>query len=121
VGAAARWQVLGAIALAEQPLTVPQVARRMGLTRQSVHATVNRLLADGMVELASNVDYRRSQLVRLTDVGRATYGGIDGKQAAWVNDLAAGMTRAELQTTARVLGELCTRLEAAPTSERRRS
>jgi DNA-binding MarR family transcriptional regulator len=35
----ARWQVLGAVALAERPLTVPQIARRMGLTRQSVHAT----------------------------------------------------------------------------------
>jgi hypothetical protein len=28
----ARWQVLGAIALADRPLTVPQIARRMGLT-----------------------------------------------------------------------------------------
>src|SRR5262249_55389630 len=42
---AARWQVLGALALAERPLTVPQIARRMGLTRQSVHATVGRLVA----------------------------------------------------------------------------
>src|SRR5687768_16516150 len=48
----ARWQVLGAIALAERPLTVPQIARRMGLTRQSVHATVKRLVDDGMLELA---------------------------------------------------------------------
>src|SRR2546428_83660 len=32
---AARWQVLGAIALAGRPLTVPQIARRMGLTRQA--------------------------------------------------------------------------------------
>ncbi len=40
----ARWQVLGAIALAERPLTVPQIARRMGLTRQSVHAIVQRLV-----------------------------------------------------------------------------
>ena len=115
-----RWQVVGAIALGEQPLTVSQVARRMGLTRQSVHATVNRSTADGIVELASNVDHRRSQVVRLTDVGRATYGGIDGKQGAWVNDLAPGMTRAELRTTARVLGEPYTRLEAAPRSERGR-
>jgi MarR family len=33
---AARWQVLGAVALAGRPLTVPQIARRMGLTRQAV-------------------------------------------------------------------------------------
>src|SRR5919106_2440784 len=109
----ARWQVLGAIALAQRPLTVPQVARRMGLTRQSVHTTVNRLLADGVVELVPNADHRRSQLVRLTELGERTYRAIDEKQASWVNELAAGLRRSELETTARVLGELCGRLEAA--------
>src|ERR687895_770705 len=61
----ARWQVLGAVALAERPLTVPQIARRMGLTRQSVHATAKRLAADGFLELAPNADHRRSPLVGL--------------------------------------------------------
>jgi DNA-binding MarR family transcriptional regulator len=108
----ARWQVLGAIALAQRPLTVPQIARRMGLTRQSVHTTINRLLADGLVELAPNADHRRSQLVRLTELGRAKWEAMDEKQAGWVNELAAGLRRSELEVTARVLGELCTRLEA---------
>src|SRR5918996_3075817 len=61
-----RWQVLGAVSLADRPLTVPQIARRMGLTRQSVHATVKRLVGDGLVELLPNEDHQRSQLVRLT-------------------------------------------------------
>lgn len=121
----ARWQVLGAIALAQRPLTVPQIARRMGLTRQSVHATVNHLLVDGLVELVPNADHRRSPLVRLTDLGRAKYRAIDEKQVAWVSQLVAGLRRSELETTARVLGELCRRLEAgsdAPTEpERKRS
>src|ERR671918_759055 len=58
----ARWQVLGAVALAERPLTVPQIARRMGPTRQSVHASVNRLVRDGLAEFAPNADHRRSRL-----------------------------------------------------------
>src|SRR5918994_3986230 len=89
----ARWQVLGAIALAGRPLTVPQVARRMGLTRQSVHSTVNRLLADGLVELMPNADHRRSPLVRITEFGERKYRAIDQKQAAWVNKVAAGLRR----------------------------
>jgi DNA-binding MarR family transcriptional regulator len=113
----ARWQVLGAIVLAQRPLTVPQIARRMGLTRQTVHTTVNRLIADGLVELAPNADHRRSQLVHLTEVGRAKYRAIDKRQTAWVNQLAAGLSHSKLETTARMLGELCTRLEAsAPSS-----
>src|SRR5919106_4500821 len=66
----ARWQVLGAVALAERPLTVPQIGRRMGLTRQSVHATVKRLVADGFVELVPNDDHARSSLVGLTKLGK---------------------------------------------------
>jgi DNA-binding MarR family transcriptional regulator len=108
----ARWQVLGAIALAERPLTVPQIARRMGLTRQSVHATVRRLAGDGLVELAPNVDHRRSPLVRLTELGSAKYEAIDARQAVWVNRLARGIGRSDIQTAWRVLDELCRRLEA---------
>lgn len=109
---AARWQVLGAIVLAERPLTVPQIARRMGLTRQSVHVTVKRLVDDGLLELAPNTDHRRSQLVRATEGGLAAYAAIDSRQAAWVNRLTDAMGRAELQTTASVLEELCRRLDA---------
>jgi DNA-binding MarR family transcriptional regulator len=108
----ARWQVMGAIALAERPLTVPQIARRMGITRQSVHATVKRLVTDGLVELATNADHRRSQLVRLTELGQRRYAVLDRRQAEWVDRLARGIGRAELDTTARVLAKLSARLEA---------
>jgi DNA-binding MarR family transcriptional regulator len=108
----ARWQVLGAIALAKRPLTVPQIARRMGLTRQSVHTTVSRLLADGLVELGANADHRRSQLVRLTELGQTRYEAIDRKQAVWVNQLVDGLCSSDLDATARTLNELCARLEA---------
>jgi DNA-binding MarR family transcriptional regulator len=108
----ARWQVLGAIALAERPLTVPQIARRMGLSRQSVHATVGRLVQSGLVELAPNADHQRSQLVRLTELGREKYRAMETRQAVWVNRLAHGLRRSDLETTMGVLRELCRRLEA---------
>jgi DNA-binding MarR family transcriptional regulator len=105
----ARWQVLGA--LAGPPLTVPQVARRMGLTRQSVHATVSRLQANGLVELVPNADHQRSALVRLTDTGRARVQAMAGRQVTWVSRLAEGLSATDLETTGRVLTELCRRLE----------
>jgi DNA-binding MarR family transcriptional regulator len=108
----ARWQVLGAITLAGRPLTVPQIARRMGLTRQSVHASVNRLVRDALLELTPNADHRRSQLVSLTKSGKAKYLAIDRRQVGWVNRLASEVGRSDLETTARVLDELCRRLQA---------
>lgn len=56
----ARWQVLGALALAGRPLTVAQIARRMGLTRQSVQASVDRLRRATLLEADENPDHRRS-------------------------------------------------------------
>jgi DNA-binding MarR family transcriptional regulator len=106
-----RWQVLGAVVLAERPITVPQIARRMGLTRQSVHATVDRLVRDGLLELAPNADHRRSALVRLTKRGVTTYEAIDARQVAWVNRLARGIARSEIDTAVRVLEEFSRRLE----------
>jgi DNA-binding MarR family transcriptional regulator len=107
----ARWQVLGAIVLGQRPLTVPQIARRMGLTRQSVHVTVNRLVRDGLLELAPNEDHRRSPLVALTKQGIAKYEAIDARQVAWVNRLAAGIARSDIDAAVRVLDQLCRRLE----------
>jgi DNA-binding MarR family transcriptional regulator len=115
----ARWQVLGAVALAGRPLTVPQIARRMGLTRQSVHATVGRLARDGLLTFAPNVDHRRSPLVSLTERGRATYSATDRRQAGWVNRLAGGIGGTDLETTARVLEEICHRLEPSENRSRR--
>jgi DNA-binding MarR family transcriptional regulator len=115
----ARWQVLGAVALAEAPLTVPQIARRMGLTRQSVHTTVGRLLKDGLIELARNADHRRSPLVRLTELGRARYDALHALQVEWVDDLAAGVRTSDLETTLRVLEELSSRLAARHKGEER--
>jgi DNA-binding MarR family transcriptional regulator len=107
----ARWQVLGAISVADRPLTVPQIARRMGLTRQSVHATVNPLVHDGVLELVPNADHRRSPLVGLTDRGRAQFEAIDQRQIAWINRLARGIPRADIETALGILDELSRRLE----------
>jgi DNA-binding MarR family transcriptional regulator len=108
----ARWQAIGAIALAGRPLTVPQIARRMGLTRQSVQATVNRLLAEGLVEADANPDHRRSPLIRLTELGSSKYDQLQRRQASWINELSAGLKLSELETTAGVLRELSDRLDA---------
>jgi DNA-binding MarR family transcriptional regulator len=84
----------------------------MGLTRQSVHATVARLVGDGLVELVPNEDHRRSALVGLTAAGRSTYEAIDRRQAAWANRLARGIARSDLEAAGRVLDELGRRLES---------
>ena len=114
----ARWQVLGALALADRPLTVPQVARRMGLTRQSVQASVDRLRREGLVEAEDNPDHRRSPLMRLTDLGDEKFRAIQRRQVKWINALAADMRVSDLATTARVLEQLSERLSETTPNRR---
>src|SRR5215471_19452783 len=103
---AARWQVLGAVALAGRPLTVPQIARRMGLTRQAVQASVNQLRAEALIETIENLDHRRSPLIRLTQLGTQKYAALDQWQTRWINELSAGLDSSELTITARLLHDL---------------
>jgi DNA-binding MarR family transcriptional regulator len=109
---AARWQVLGAVALAGRPLTVPQIARRMGLTRQAVQASVNRLLAEGLAVARDNLDHRRSPLIELTAAGRDKYAAVDRRQIRWINELSAGLTITDLAAASGALRQLGDRLES---------
>src|SRR5262245_40189092 len=74
----ARWQVLGSIDTSAQ--TVSQIARSMGLTRQSVQRTVDRLLSDGQVMYQDNPDHERAKLVSLTAGGRFVLNWISAQQ-----------------------------------------
>src|ERR1700716_308310 len=118
---AARWQVLGAVVVAGRPLSVPQIARRMGLTRQAVQASVNRLVADALAETGENLDHRRSPLIGLTELGHQKYTAVDRRQIRWINELSAGLKPADLQNAARLLHDLSDRLETMARTGRRRN
>jgi DNA-binding MarR family transcriptional regulator len=109
----ARWQVLGAIALAGTPLPVAHIARNMGLTRQAVQRVANELASDGLVSFTPNPHHRRAKLVRLTAAGQAAYQAADERQRPWANELAAGLNERDIKTATHVARALIRRLEAA--------
>lgn len=77
---ATRWQVLGAIL--GEPLTVSDIARTMGITRQSVQRTADVLAAQGLVAYHDNPAHRRAKLVEATDAGRDAVHRINPGHAA---------------------------------------
>lgn len=94
----ARWQVMGVVD--HGPMTVAAVARRMGLTRQSVQRTADVLVADGVAAYADNPADRRARLLALTDHGRRALRAIEVGQRAWARELgdavgAEALLRAE--------------------------
>jgi DNA-binding MarR family transcriptional regulator len=107
----ARWQVLGAIALAGEPLTVPAIARSMGLTRQGVQKQVDLLLGAELVRLQDNPAHRGSPLVTLTDAGRTTYDRADARWTARADELAEALSLSDIAAARKVIealhGRLC--------------
>jgi DNA-binding MarR family transcriptional regulator len=110
----ARWQVLGAIALAERAEPVAWLARSMGLNRQGVQRIVNELAAEGYVAFEPNPHHRRASLVVLTAKGRTAFAAADRLQTPWVNALARGFGADDIAAAKRTVAALRRRLEEAP-------
>jgi DNA-binding MarR family transcriptional regulator len=87
----ARWQVLGAIALSDVPLTVAGIARAMGLTRQAVQRLAVEMIADGLLEGQHNPAHRTAKLIALTPRGNEAYAAASARQAEWVAGLGRGL------------------------------
>lgn len=110
----ARWQVLGA--LDDEPRTVADVGRRMGLTRQSVQRTADLLEAEGLVSYAVNPLHQRAKLAALTSRGRATLDAITTRQIEWANRIASRLDQDDLQHALRTLQQVREATDASAVS-----
>ena len=105
----ARWQVLGVVA--GGPASVAQVARAVGLTRQSVQRTADLLAADGLVEYTDNPHHRRAKLMTVTPKARQVLDYILQRQARWANRIGGQHDLEQVRAAATVLRQLRESLE----------
>ena len=61
------WRVIAVIRI--NPMTVSEVAKYLGLKRQSVQATVNQMKKRGLINFRKNPNHKTSPLVVLTKKG----------------------------------------------------
>ena len=113
----ARWQVIGAIALSPVPLSVAQIARNMGLTRQAVQRLANEMAADGLLRFAPNPHHQRAKLVVLTAAGKSAFAAAMKRQGAWASDLGAGLDPRKIAAAAATLRSVRRRLENGTDNE----
>ena len=104
-----RWQVLGAIE--EKPLTVAQIARKMGLARQNVQRLADALHDKGIVEYAPNPDHQRAKLLCMTDKGRKAIRALGEMQKEWAERIASGISTSDIQMILELLKKFRSRLE----------
>lgn len=102
----ALWQVLGSISLSRGPLHMAQIARNMGLTRQSVRRSANILEKKGFVTFIDNPDHKRAKLLALTPKGEDVFDQVMEIQITWANEVAKDLNAEDLSTAIDVLRTL---------------
>lgn len=102
----ARWQMLGALDLAAAPQTSPQLAERMGMTRQGAQKQLNLLLESGLIAVNDNPAHKRSPLYTLTPQGQAVYDEIRQRWQQQALLWCEGLDAEALQAAEKVLNHL---------------
>lgn len=102
----ARWKVLGALEISDVPLTVPQIGRVMGLTRQAVQRLVDAMEKEGFLVYQNNPNHKRAKYVVLTSKGKEIFRLISEKQKPWANQNSKEISVEDFNTTLSVLKKI---------------
>ena len=106
---AAWWQVLGGVL--DEPRTVPDIGRRMGLTRQGVQRVADLLVERGLAEYRPNPAHRRAKLLACTDTGYWAVRQITLAQHPWANRVGADVGAQDLKQTLTTIRRLIAALD----------
>lgn len=106
---AAWWQVLGGVL--DQPRSAPQIARRMGVTRQGVRRVADLLVEQRFAEWQPSEDHARVKLLACTQRGYWAIRQIAMVQRPFAARIAGALDLEDLSTTLRTMRELVAALE----------
>jgi DNA-binding MarR family transcriptional regulator len=100
----ARWQVLAGAR--NGTLSVAEIARLLGLSRQAVQRLADVLEKEGLIAYAENPRHQRAKLAVLTQKGAARLSEIEARQAKWADALGADFTVAEMNRAQKLLARV---------------
>ena len=107
---AAWWQVLGGVL--DEPRTVAEVGRQMGVTRQGVQRIADLLVQRGLAEYRPNPAHRRAKLLACTEAGYYAIRQIALAQHPWADRIAAQVGADDLNQALTTMRRLISVLEA---------
>ncbi|MGQ0752088.1 MAG: MarR family winged helix-turn-helix transcriptional regulator [Betaproteobacteria bacterium] len=87
-------------------LTVPQIARSRGVTRQHIQALTDRLLASELVTSHENPRDRRSPLLRLTEKGTTLFETVREHEAQVLSGMSRALSAYDVDVALSALGAL---------------
>lgn len=91
---ATEWQVLGGVL--DQPRSVADIGRLMGVTRQGVQRVADLLVGRGLGEYRDNPAHRRAKLLACTESGYWAIRRITMAQHPWAEQVGSAVGASEL-------------------------
>lgn len=110
----ARWQAMGQLHWSEERMTVSQLARALGLSRQAVQRLASGMAGDGVVAFVENPADKRAMHVVLTKRGSEIHSAALEREWEWTNRLAAHFTVKDLVRTKNLIAAVTERMEFEP-------
>jgi DNA-binding MarR family transcriptional regulator len=115
---AAWWQVLGGAL--DEPRTVAEIGRRMGMTRQGVQRVADLLAERGLAEYRRNPAHRRAKLLACTEAGYWAIRRISLGQVPWADRIGAEVGAEELRAALATMERLVAVLDGDEAGSLRR-
>lgn len=107
----ARWQLMSVVSQGEW--TVPDAARRLGVSRQAVQRIADELVSERLASYAPNPRHQRSPFLQLTPRGTSTLEAITLAAKISNRKVARLFTTEELGCTREILRRLVAALQGA--------
>jgi DNA-binding MarR family transcriptional regulator len=114
-----RFDLMAQLERVDTGMTLGEVSQRMMVSAGNVTSLVERLVQTGHVERRTAPNDRRSQLVRLSDSGRAHFGRLAAAHQAWVAELLAGLSEKDMAAAMEELAKLKKSVSRAIAAARR--
>jgi len=100
-----RFDVMAALYDTPEGLSMGEVSRQLMVSNGNVTGIVERLEREGLVGRQTRPDDRRSQMVRLTGAGRATFAEMAEAHEGWISSMLSSLSGEEAEQLKYLLGK----------------
>jgi DNA-binding MarR family transcriptional regulator len=101
-----RFDLLAQLDRAPMGLTMGELSSRLMVSNGNVTGLTDALVREGLVSRLPEPDDRRSLRIRLTAAGKRAFDAMTPTHEQWIDEMMAGLTRAEMARLLELLGRL---------------
>jgi DNA-binding MarR family transcriptional regulator len=101
-----RFDLLAQLDRAPAGLTMGELSSRLMVSNGNVTGLTDALVREGLVSRLPEPDDRRSLRIRLTAAGKRAFDAMTPTHEQWIDEMMAGLTRAEMARLLELLGRL---------------